>query len=61
MEEKLSNIIIYRLPESNKVTFEEIKREEFGHIIQILKTITNGKIMESDISKFYRLGKKVSL
>lgn len=58
LEEKAGNILIFRLQESDKKSYQESRKEDFENIMIVLKTITNDKICDSDVIKFYRLGKR---
>ena len=46
------------LQESKNTNFEENSREDYDNVMNIFGTISNGKILNTDIGKFYRLGKK---
>jgi len=58
IEEKASNIIIFKLQESKEVGYENVRKEELENIMHVLKTVTNEKIDSTDINNYFRLGKK---
>ncbi|ESN90217.1 hypothetical protein HELRODRAFT_182714 [Helobdella robusta] len=58
VEERSFNFIIFKLKESNNLSFNDSKKEDDERIMRILSAITDEKIDMSNVVKHYRLGKR---
>lgn len=56
-EARSKNILLYNLPESSDSSYEERQNHDKSHVLNILRELIDKEFQESEIQKFFRLGK----